>query len=101
MKTTMHHRVQAYLAHRRSLGFRLRSEGYTLLQFARYADRHLRRGPLTNKLAIAWARLAKTANRHSWARRLEAVRRLAKYLILTDPKTEIPPRHLFGPVKDS
>ena len=99
MKTTMRSRVRAYLAERRALGFRLRSEGYLLLSFARYADGHASRGRLTNKLAIAWASLPKPADRHCWARRLEAVRRLARYLIVADPKTEIPPRHLFGPAE--
>jgi integrase len=99
MKTTMRSRVRAYLAQRRALGFRLRSEGYLLLSFARYADRHSSHGRLTNKLAIAWASLPKAADRHCWARRLEAVRRLAQYLIVADPKTAIPPRHLFGPAE--
>lgn len=92
-------RVRGYLAHRRALGFRLRSEGYLLLNFARYADRHGECGPLTNKQAITWARLPKATTRHRWARRLEAVRRLANYLRVADPKTELPPRHLFGPSK--
>ena len=90
-------RVRAYLERRRALGFQLRSEGYLLLSFARYADRRGERGPLTNKLAISWASLPKKADRSSWARRLEAGRRLAKYLATADPTTEIPPRHLFGP----
>ena len=99
MKTTMRSRVRAYLAQRRALGFWLRSEGYLLLSFARYADRHASGGRLTHKLAMAWASLPKNADRHRWARRWEAVRRLAKFLMLTDPKTEMPPRHLFGPAK--
>jgi integrase len=99
MKTTMRSRVRAYLAQRRALGFRLRSEGYLLLSFARYADRHASGGRLTHKVAMAWASLPKNADRHRWARRWEAVRRLANFLILTDPKTEMPPRHLFGPAK--
>ena len=66
MKTTMRSRVRAYLAERRTLGFRLRSEGYLLLNFARYADGHASRGRLTNKLAIAWAGLFKDADRHCW-----------------------------------
>jgi integrase/recombinase XerD len=94
---SMVQRVRGYLAQRRALGFRLRSEGYLLLNFARYADRH--GSSLTNKLAITWARLPKAGNRPRWARRLEAVRRLAKYLAATDPRTELPPRHLFGPSK--
>jgi integrase len=92
-------RVRGYLEQRRALGFRLRSEGYLLLNFARFADRCGACGPLTNKLAITWARLPKEDNRHRWARRLEAVRRLAKFLAVTDPTTELPPRHLFGPSK--
>ena len=99
MKTTMQSRVRAYLAQRRALGFRLRSEGYLLLSFARYADRHARGGRLTHQLAMAWASLPKNADRHRRARRWEAVRRLAKFLIVTDPKTQMPPRHLFGPAK--
>lgn len=99
MKTTMRSRVRAYLAERRALGFRLRSEGYLLLSFARYADGHASRGRLTHKLAITWASLPQGADRHCWARRLEAVRRLARHLIVADPQTQIPPRHLFGPAE--
>jgi integrase len=94
-------RVRGYLAQRRNLGFRLRSEGYLLFSFARYADRHAGRGPLTNKLAVTWAQLPKNSNRHRWARRLEAIRRLAKFLVVTDPRTELPHQHLFGPSKQS
>ena len=77
---SMMRRVRGYLAQRRALGFRLRGEGYLLLNFARYADRWGGGGPLTNKLAITWARLPKGDNRPRWARRLEAVRGLAKFL---------------------
>lgn len=98
-RSSMIQRVRGYLAQRRGLGFRLRSEGYLLLNFARYADRHEGHGPLANKLAITWARLPKGTDRHCWARRLEAVRRLANYLVVADPRTELPPRHLFGPSK--
>jgi len=38
MKATMRCRVSAYLAHRRALGFRLRSEGYLLLGFERHDE---------------------------------------------------------------
>jgi integrase len=98
-RLSMIRRVRGYLEQRRALGFRLRSEGYLLLSFARYADRCGAYGSLTSKLAITWARLPKEDNRHRWARRLEAVRRLAKFLVVTDPATELPPRHLFGPSK--
>ncbi len=97
MKPTMLSRAQAYLAYRRALGFRLQTEGTRLLSFARYADASGHRGPLTTELAIRWACLPRKADRLYWARRLELVRRFAKHLLLADPKTQVPPRHLFGP----
>lgn len=90
-------RAQTYLAHRRALGFKLKAEGTRLLSFARYADASGRGSRLTTKLAIGWACLPQKADRLYWARRLEVVRRFAKHLLLTDPNTQVPPRHLFGP----
>jgi integrase len=97
MKPTMLSRAQAYLAYRRALGFELQSEGIQLLNFARYADASGHRGPLTTELAIRWASLPPQADRRYWASRLENIRRFAKYLLLSEPKTQVPPRHLFGP----
>jgi integrase len=90
-------KVRAYLVHRRALGFQLKCEGQQLRNFARYADQLGHRGALTNRLAIGWACLPKAANRLYWARRLEIVRTFARHLVITEPKTQIPPRHLFGP----
>jgi hypothetical protein len=50
MRKTMRSRVRDYLAQRRALGFWLRSEGYLLLSFARYAGHHANKGRLTHKL---------------------------------------------------
>ena len=97
MKPTMLSRAQAYLAYRRALGFELQTEGTQLLNFARYADASGHRGPLTTELAMRWACLPQKAERLYWARRLEVVRRFAKHVLLADPKTQVPPRHLFGP----
>jgi len=97
MKATMLAKVRVYLAHRRALGFQLKCEGMQLQNFARYADRLGHRGPLTNRLAISWACLPKAADRLYWARRLEIVRTFAQHLAITEPRTQIPPRHLFGP----
>lgn len=90
-------RLRAYLVHRRALGFQLKCEGQQLRNFACYADQLGHRDPLTNRLAIGWACLPKAANRLYWARRLEIVRTFARHLVITEPKTQIPPRHLFGP----
>jgi integrase len=97
MKRNMLSKVRAYLAHRRALGFKLQSEGLRLLEFGRYADRRRHGGPLTTQLAVRWACLPKSADRLYHARRLEIVRCFAKHLLLTEPRTQVPPRHLLGP----
>lgn len=97
MKKSMLSKARAYLAHRRALGFQLKSEGLRLLDFARYVDALGHRGPLTNRLAVRWACRPKSADRLWWARRLEIVRTFAKHLLLTEPQTQVPPRHWLGP----
>ncbi len=97
MKETLLSKVRIYLAHRRALGFQLQSEGLRLLDFARYADRQCHRGPLTTQLAMRWACLPKSADRLYCARRLEIVRTFAKHLLLSEPRTQVPPRHWLGP----
>ena len=90
-------RAQAYLAYRRALGYELQNEGVRLLNFARYTDGLGHRGPLTTELAIRWACLPPKADRRYWASRLEIIRRFARHLLLSEPKTQVPPRHLLGP----
>jgi integrase len=97
MKRTMLSRAQAYLAYRRALGYELQNEGVRLLNFARYTDGLGHRGPLTTELAIRWACLPPKADRRYWASRLEIIRRFARHLLLSEPKTQVPPRHLLGP----
>ncbi len=88
--------VNRYLHDRRVLGFRLVTEGRTLRNFARFADRSGRYGVLTNELAIRWAASPKGHDRFYYARRLEVVRVFAKYLSIFEPGTQIPPRYVFG-----
>lgn len=88
--------VERYLAYRRSLGYVLREEGRLLLDFARYADRVGHRGALTLVLALRWARLPTGVDPAYWARRLQVLRCLAKYLALFEPKTVIPPHRMLG-----
>jgi len=88
--------VRRYLAYRRSLGYVLRAEGQLLLDFGRYADRTGHHGPLTLELALRWARLPTRADPAYWARRLQVVRCLAKYLAVFEPQTVIPPHRMLG-----
>jgi integrase len=96
MKKTMLAKVRAYLKERRALGYQLRGQGYQLLSFARYADGQGHQGPLTCSVARSWACFPKAANRLYWAHRLAVVRTFARYLLSTEPGTEVPPRHLLG-----
>ena len=88
--------VQRYLTHRRSLGYALHEEGRLLLDFGRYADRSGHRGALTLDLALRWARLPTQVDPGYWARRLQVLRCLAKYLALFEPQTVIPPNRILG-----
>jgi len=95
--TDMRSRVEAYLAYRRKLGYRLKVEGQMLLNFARYADETAHGQPLTTDLALSWAKLPEEASRLYWARRLEVVRCFAKHLGIFEPRTEIPGNRILGP----
>ncbi len=89
--------AQEYLAYRRKLGFKLRTEGYLLLTFARFADQIKHRGAITTELALQWARLPENTTPLYQARRLEVVRCFAKYRAIFDPNTQIPPDGILGP----
>ncbi|MDO8127744.1 MAG: tyrosine-type recombinase/integrase [Candidatus Brocadiales bacterium] len=89
--------AQAYLEHRRKLGFALKIEGAELCRFARYTDKIGHRGPITTDLAVQWAKLTQNCHSINSARRFEIVRRFAKYMKLTVPETEVPPKGLLGP----
>lgn len=89
--------VEAYVAHRRAMGYALKEEGKQLQQFAQFADQQGHPGPLTLELAVRWAK-APTLTPIGQARRLAAVRNLAHYLIAFEPLTEIPPVGWLGPL---
>jgi integrase len=97
--SNMHERVESYLNARRSVGYILRIEGEQLQQFASFADQRGHQGHITIDLAIAWSANSQRSCQIGYARRLERVRNLAKYCVVFEPKTEIPPSHLFGPAR--
>jgi integrase len=94
---TMISKVNAYLSYRRKAGFALRIAGRQLLSFAQFADRSSYQGPLTVDLTSRWALANSTGQALTAARRIEVLRPFAQYCRILDPKTEIPPRRLFGP----
>ncbi len=94
---TMEHHVQEYLKLRRTLGFKMRSQGETLLHFAKSLDRSGHHGPFTTEMTLQWANRPELS-RSSRAKRLSAVRCFARYLALRDGQTEVPGRHLVPKV---
>lgn len=88
--------AEQYLEMRRKLGFAMHIEGEELLRFARYAERVGHSGPLTVEIALQWAQTS-SGSRIYHARRLDIVRRFARYLKLTVPATEIPQEGILGP----
>lgn len=98
MKSNLRQAVELYLATRRRFGFALVKDGVELHGFLRYAEEIAHTGPLTAQLAIEWAQLPKQAQRLYWAIRLNIIRRFAQFWVAYDPRTEIPPGDLFGPI---
>lgn len=86
-----------YLRYRRELGFKLASEGGTLMRFATFADTVAAGQPIDTVLALRWARLPTNASPLYWARRLEIVRCFARYVAVFDCRTQIPPKGILGP----
>jgi integrase len=85
--------IEAYLALRRAVGFRLETEEQLLHEFARSAaqrgDTHVR-----TETATEWA----AAARSTWQceRRLRAVAGFARHARAEDPRHEVPPIGVFG-----
>ncbi len=89
--------IEFYLARRRRLGFALKEDGWMLRGLARYAAQKRHRGPLTTRLALAWAQEPSQASPLWWASRLDAVRRFATFWRPFDPRTQVPPPGVLGP----
>jgi integrase/recombinase XerD len=89
--------VAYYLQSRRKLGFALAKDGVQLAGLVRYAEEIHHRGPLTTRLAMDWAKLPQDASPLWWARRLDTVRRFARFWVAYDASTQVPPTGVFGP----
>ncbi len=88
--------VEDYLALRRSLGYRLVSQGVLLLDFGRFLERIEHHGPLTADIALRWAQAPCSKDPDQTARRLGAIRGFLRHRAGFDPGTEIPPPQLLG-----
>lgn len=86
--------LEDYLAVRRAVGFKLKTEERMLVDFVDYAQRAGVR-VVTIEVALAWAMLPPTGSAHWLARRLRMVRGFARHLNAVDPRTEVPPADLL------
>ncbi len=95
---TMQTHAANYLNERRSLGFALRSTGYSVTSFAHYVDALNPQRPLTLEVMADWARCDKgnSNNPTTWARRLLSLRPFTHYLQQFDPRIEVPDDTIFG-----
>jgi integrase/recombinase XerD len=97
---TMLSRAEAYLAYRRSLGFKLKIAGRQITSFARYADDMGYQGALSSNIALSWAKAGATvADPFTWAKRLEVLRPFAAFLAAEDSGTTFPATNPFGRTK--
>jgi integrase len=85
--------VDKYLALRRACGFKMRTAGYYLHSFARFAsergDSHVQ-----SQTAIEWAASAPSASTKE--EQIRAVHRFARHVRAEDTAHELPPTHIFA-----
>lgn len=87
--------LKEYLELRRSLGFKLHSEGTALLSFISFLQQQ-NKDAITTELALTWAKLPTDVQPARWARRLSFVRGFARYCNAIDSKSEVPPTDLLS-----
>lgn len=86
--------VEDYIELRRGLGFDLRCQAGILRDFARFAEKE-KAAFVTIDLVLRWAQQAGKALPSTIARRVSVLRRFARWLSASDPRTQIPPEGLF------
>jgi len=92
---TMLEKARDYIRYKHDLGFKYRSQTHLIESFAKYADINAKDRPLTTKLVLQWA-TTPSATKSYHTVRLRTISGFAKFLIISDPKTEIPPPGILG-----
>jgi integrase len=88
----LHTALERYMGMRRTLGFKLSSQEQLLRRFVAHMDQY-GNAIITSKLAVDW--VSKDASPASWPGRLSAVRGFARYVAITEPRTQVPPTSVF------
>lgn len=91
---TLRELLRDYLALRRGLGFKLRSDGTGLLSFVAFMEQ-AQADYISTERALAWAQLPTSVRPAQRSRRLGFVRGFARYCSAFDTRTEIPSSELL------
>jgi integrase len=89
-------RVKRFLQLKRSLGFKMETEGILLNQFARFALNRKLSGPLKAHNLIAWATGDSSHTRRYQVNRLSIIRSFARHCAAEDGVGEVPPARLLS-----
>ena len=92
--STLRELLQDYLAMRRALGFKLRTDGAGLVSFVAFMEQ-AQADTISTDLALAWAKQPTSVQPARWAQRLSYVRGFARYCRALNPRTEVPPLGLL------
>ncbi len=92
--STLSEVLAEYLELRRALGHPLGATGRMLADFVEFMDR-AGASTVSTALPVEWATLPVDAHPVRWNQRLGMVRKFARHLAATDPRTEIPPMDLL------
>ena len=92
--SSLHGKLEEYLAVRRAMGFKMERHEKLLGQFAGFLAAN-GETVVTTENAVAWATLPAAARTRWHALRLSAVRGFAAWLNAADPAHQVPPRRLI------
>jgi integrase len=93
--STIRQAAAEYLEMRRSLGYKLATQGRLLMSFAGTMDT-AGQEVITTAAAVDWASHPPRSTRPEyWCRRLEAVRLFARHMHALDPAHEVPPQDIL------
>lgn len=88
--------IEEYIGYKQGLGFKILVEAEELRRFAKFTRGVGHTGPLTTDVLMKWLTQNPAHTRWYKARRLETVINFAKYVVVFDPRTEMPPKGVFG-----
>ncbi len=91
---TLRELLQEYLAMRRALGFKLRTEGTGLMSFVVFME-ETQADHISIALALNWATQPTSVQPYRSAQRLSYVRGFARYCSAFDARSEVPPSGLL------